>query len=330
MELDEIQLLAIKAESTYDVDPTPAVTADLIPCTNLRWEPASTRISPKPLRHGHARTSGHNSRKHVVLRFDYQLRGNGTIQAGAIGQKVEIDPLLLAADLAATYTAESTPAAGDGFVTYAPTVPVTDGASVTAYWWTQGKLHKLTGGKVNIERVRYTADQFAIVTFAIMGRWLAPADTTFPSATANFLVSTKPPIFAGGTITYNGSTALVIENAEWTLGNEIVPRFGANSTDGIKGFRIVDRLVAGSFDPEAELVATQDFWGQFAASTNFAASISLGSTAGNRVAVTIGDIEIIGAPYGARNKMRTHQIQFEACRDSVASGPNAEFSLKFS
>lgn len=337
MELTEIGLLAVKTESTYGTDPTPTAALNLIPTVGdgVQFSPAGTHINRKPMRHGHARIEGINSRKHVVMRFDYELRGNRVdgsdpdVSVGSSSYAVEIDALLQAADLDPTYTAESSGGAHDGDVTYRPIIPTDQGKSVTCYFWTQKKLHILTGGKVNIERIAYTADGIPIVTFAVTGFYNTVADATFPSATADYLVDTKPPLFtlAGGFI-FNTDTDLVVENFEIGLGNEIALRPDANSTNGVKGFAIVDRLVQGSFDPESETVAAHNFFGEWAASSYGLAIVTVGSQSGNRVQLT-SNATILEAGYSSRNKLRTHAIQFQAERQHLGVSPNSEFVLKF-
>jgi hypothetical protein len=155
MELSKIGLLLAKAESTYGTDPTPDSTNNVIATTRgeVTLDDMGEQIVRDILDGGFSRVPSWMTKLALGIKFRTELRGNRTtgavadISAGAIANKVSIDPLLLACDMAATYTAESGVGNRDGCVIYKPTIPSAQGSSVAFYLYTQSKLYKLLGGK---------------------------------------------------------------------------------------------------------------------------------------------------------------------------------------
>jgi len=341
MEITEIGLLTIKAESTYGTDPTPTLGANIIPTVrdSVTYEVSTDRIERSALDGSLERLAGFNVLPRVTMRFRYELRGNrrnGTTQLditnGTSTQALEIHPLLAAADLAATYTAAGTPgsegsSAGsrDGYVTYKPTTQATVGSSVTCYFYTRLKLHKLIGGKVDF-RFIMEAGRVAYIEFTVTGKYVAVADNTFSTSGAAYL-DVKPPTFDGATLTIASYTP-VISSLEFGIGNQIALRPDATATYGHSGFVITDRMPKGRFNPESIAEADHPFWADMIGSTTRALVCLIGSSAGNKMQATL-NIEFTAVNYQNRDKTRVHDAQFDIVRSLLGDTIGNQFQLKF-
>jgi hypothetical protein len=326
-------LLLAEIESVYGTDPTPTTAANVIAAVGgeVNWSPNFERLSRMIADGTTSKVSGYNVQPTVTLNFACELRGNRTtgatdtdITSGAIAQAVEIDPLLRACDLLATYTAETTNGARDGYVTYTPTTPDNEGASVTFYFYHAGKLHKVTGAKGDA-RITFEAGRVARIDFTFQGIWNTPTDAALPGSIT--WLDTKPPLFRSATATL-AAWAGVMRTITLELGNNIVRRDDGNSTTGVRGFVITGRNPRFSIDLESVLEATHPVFGDLYASTSRTLAATLGATAGNKVAVTLVG-ESVAAPYGDANEIRTNQIEYEVCREDLSDTPNSELAIKF-
>ena len=328
MELTEIGVLLVEAESNYGVDPTPAA-ADVVPTIgdSLSWSFDADAVKRRPIYDG-ARDplAGYSSLPNVTLKFAYELRGNGTIMNGVIGNKIEIDALLLAADLAATYTAEVTPPnSNDGYVIYKPANPTAEGASVTCSWYTGLKLHKLTGGKVDVDIV-CEAGKMAVINFTVRGKYVATSDASVPGSITG--IDIKPPSFENATVTFGSYTGLVVSRVEFALGNSIVLRPDALTADGVKGFVIGSVSPTFSLQFESGTIATQPAFADWRAATINSLVVPVGATAGNKFTGTFAtQVEKVG--YGNDGGRRITELSGSIVRATYGTTAGNHFQLKF-
>src|SRR5688572_27162630 len=200
MERTQIGLLLAKAETTYGTDPTPSSASNVIAVARgqVTIDQQAESINRNILDGGYGRVNGINALPMTNLRFRTELRGNrvagasnSDISSGEAANAIEIHPLLLGCDLAATYVAESSDGARDGFVYYQPTIPTDAGTGVTFWFYSEGKLYKVTGGKGNIENIGIEAGKFGFIDWSFSGMYNAVTDSSIP-ASPTFL-DTKPP-----------------------------------------------------------------------------------------------------------------------------------------
>lgn len=326
-------LLLAKIESVYGTDPTPVATANTIAALNseINWSPNFERLSRMIADGSTSKVTGYNVQPTVSLSFTVEARGNYTtgstdtdISSGAIAQAVEIDCLLRACDLAATYTAETTNGARDGYVTYKPTTPDNEGDSVTFYFYRNGKLHKVTGCKGTVKG-NFEAGKIGKLEFTFSGIWNTPTDASIPGSIT--WLATKPPLFRSSTAVV-GSWSPVFRTLTFDLGNNVVRRDNGNAATGVAGFVITGRNPKATIDPEAVIEATHPILGDLYASTSRTIAATLGSTVGNKINLTVVG-ESVAAPYGDANEIVTHTIDYELCRAALGDTPNSEFALKF-
>jgi len=213
-------MLLAKVESSYGADPTPVGASNLIAVTRAgaQFSPNFTHLTRQILDGTLSKVSGANVLPEVSLSFAVEIRGNRKddeatdtdISSGAAAQAIEIDALLRACDLAATYTAEGTNGARDGYVTYKPTVPTDEGTSVTFYYYTGSKLHKLHACKGTVKG-NLTAGQMGQLDFEFKGVYADVCDAALPAAgnwvqTAT-IVAAGSGYAVGNVLTIAGGTA---------------------------------------------------------------------------------------------------------------------------
>lgn len=335
MEIMKLGLMLAKVESAYGTDPTPTGAANTIGVVgnSLQFRILSEHVKRSMLDKTLANVAGFVTKKSVEIRFRTELRGNRTngtaadISAGAIANLIEIDPLLLSCDLAATYTAEATPGARDGYVVYKPTYPVDQGTSVTIYWYTALKKHMLTGGKGTFS-IAFEAGKPAYIDWTFRGLYAAVADATFSGISPTFL-ATKPPLLVSATATYSAYAA-IFNRLSLDLGNTISQRDDVLSPEGIKGYLITDRAPTGSLDPEALAEATHPFWANWVAETVATISLAMGgSVTGNKFTLTAG-VQATDINYGERNGMRVHNLAFDVVQATLGATAGTELQLKWS
>ena len=183
-------LLLAKIESSYGTDSVPTGGLNPIAVTRagVTFAPGFEHLTRMILDGTLSKVSGANAMPTTKLSFRVELRGNTTtggtdtdITSGASAQAIEIDALLQACDLEATYTPETTNGARDGYVTYKPTVPTSEGASVTFYYYTGEQLHIITGGKGTVKGV-LEAGKFGFLDFEFSGVYQDCRDAALPAA----------------------------------------------------------------------------------------------------------------------------------------------------
>jgi hypothetical protein len=335
MEITSLGLLTVKAESSYGTDAAPTTGANIVPTIgdSISWNVQSTAVDRKLMDGTLDKIAGFNAMPNVALKFKYELRGNRTdgsaadVSSGSSGHAVEIDALLQAAHLNPTYTAESSGGARDGFVVYQPKVFATVGPSVTCYWYTALKLHKLVGGKVNVEKITWEAGKMVGVDFSVTGKYVAPADNAFPTGGTVF-VATKPPLFDAATVSIGSYSGAVLSQLTVDLGNRVKLRKSAVDTDSIAGFVISGMDPKGTLDPESVAEATNPFWADWKTSTTRTITVTTGTQSGNKFTGTFTG-EYKGVPYGARDEVRIHQAAFNIVKGDLTGAAGSQFQLKF-
>jgi hypothetical protein len=334
MERSIFGLVLAKIETTYGTDPTPVATANTIAITRegFTFSPKVEHLLRTLLDGTASKVSGINRPTEIDFSFTVEVRGNRTtglvadISAGAVANKIEIDPLLQACDLDPTYTAEASLGARDGYVTYKPIVPTDEGKSCTVYFYTGTKLFKITACKGNVKGT-LVAGQFGKLTFDMKGTFIPAniSDAAIPGSIT--WLDTKPPLFASAASVI-GSYSPIFQQLDFDLGNTVIRRDDANAAYGVKGALITARNSKCSIDPEHVTEATHPIWGDLTASTARTIAATVGSLAGNKMVATFAGVsEAISL--GDRAGIRTAKIDYSIERANVSDAANSEFQLKF-
>jgi hypothetical protein len=298
--LKKRELIAVKVETTQGIDATPSATNDAVLVENLSWSFANARMvergATKPtlgkLQAVHAGTL-------FEVSFDAELKGSGSA-----GTAPEIGPVLRACGMAETINAGTS-------VVYDPAS--TDHESVTIYLWEDGSVYRVTGAKGTASLAANTGEigKFSIT---LTGHFGGLVDEALPAATYD---STVPPAVIGTSFSV-GAFGAVINAVSVDLGNEVTTPPSMTSADGFGSVLITDRDVTGSFDPEATLVADQDWVSDWQNGATQAIDLSIGSDAGNQFALSIPTAYYKEISGGDRDGVATYEIGFGAAGDDAA------------
>ncbi len=302
------ELLQAEVEITYGTDPTPAAT-DSILVRNINHAPDRLRM----VRRGAIRTSL-GELQHIyggmleAISFECEVKGSG-----AAGTAPEIGPLFKACGLQETIV-------GATSVTYAPRSSGIESTTIHYYKAAAGAgtqvRHILLGCRGNLELV-YTAGDILLARFSLVGRRANPTDQSLPTPTYD---STVPIAIRGMSTTIGGVAGLVIQNYTLNLNNEVVVPDDLNDSEGFGQITIAGRDPTIELNRHHELVATITPWADMVAGTNRAfLSGTLGTVAGNRIALSAAQMHYRGISHGDDNGMRTEADSFglhEAAVDS--------------
>jgi len=260
------KVILAKVESTYGVDAVPVAATNAILCEAPSWSSAGLSMIPRPgARPSRGMLKQIFGGRLLQATFGVEVKGSG-----AAGTPPEIGVLLRGCGLDETIVASTS-------VTYAP-VSVGDD-SLTLYVYEDGKRIILTGCRGNCQ-FQLDASNKLMANFTFTGHESAQTDVALPAPTYS-AVEPEPFIAAGFTI---DSFAAVISSISCDLANNIAMPKDVNSADGYGEIQIVDRDINGSIDPLDELVANEDFLGNFKSGAAMAMTTGpVGATAGNIV-----------------------------------------------
>jgi hypothetical protein len=175
--------------------------------------------------------------------------------------------------------------------------PISDNfESITLAMHKDGLLHQMPGSFGTFE-VTAEAGNFATVKWTFTGTYDAAVDDPNPSPTFE---TTLPEQVQLARLWVNQFNAIV-QRFTFNQANDIQIRPDVSSSDGYKGTRIVSRKPEGGIDPEADLVANNDFWGQFASATRMPFQMRVGIDPGNTIWVFAPNTQYSGMTYQDRN-----------------------------
>ena len=97
------------------------------------------------------------------------------------------------------------------------------------------------------------------------------------------------------------SNICAVDTFSYDIGNKIDPRMSINAADGFTGIRVTERSSTGGVDPEATLVAQQDFWSKLANGRQMPFGMRVGTAAGNMWAIHAPAVQYTGLAYKDRN-----------------------------
>lgn len=302
------EVILVKEEVTYNVDPTPTGAANAVLVENVAWANEGLRMNERP-----AVRSSIGQLQQVyggalrTITLDVELKGSGVA-----GTAPEISDLLEACGFGETVVAVTS-------VTYAPAS--TGIKSVTIYYYQDGTLMKLTGcrGTVN-----FSLEVGAIpkASFSMTGHSSAVTDTAIATPTYD---ATVPAPFINAAFDLGGYSAVI---GSWTfdMGNELAMAPDPAAADGYGEVRISKRDVNGTIDPEHQLVAIKAFDAELRAGTAMTlASGAIGSAAGNIINISHPVIYYRDMAPGDREGLRTSELPYGA----VESATDDEVSLAF-
>ena len=294
------KVLLFKVESTYNTDPTPTGAADAVLVEDFSWSNEGLKMIARP-----AIRSSMGSLKQIYagrlksFTFNAEVKGSG-----AAGTAPEIGQLLRACGFGETVSASTS-------VTYAPVSASLE--SGTGYIYEDGKLIKITGCRGNVSFSGEAGGRI-VAAFTITGHVSAQTDAALATPTYD---TTEPEPFINGSFTID-SYAAVISALNFDMANALAMPASVNAADGYDEISIVSRDVNGSIDPLDELVATEDYIGNFTSGAAMALTTgAIGGTAGNILTITMPAVTYRDVSPADRDGIAGLDLPFGAAESST-------------
>ncbi|MBI3320020.1 MAG: hypothetical protein HYZ89_05485, partial [Candidatus Omnitrophica bacterium] len=274
--LRQRSIILVKEETTEGVDAGPTATANSLLAYDVQVNPAGERLARDPVRETLSPASILIGSRHYEVTFQTEIYHSGTADVAS-----RLGALLKACGMSETVTALSD-------VTYKPSS--SGHKSATIYIYRDGLLHKLLGCRGTWELI-CQAGHPARLNWRFLGKYQEPADAAIPTPTleANALA---PPKALAASLTFNAITTFVVQQMQIVLGNTLAIRPDINDTHGVAGIAITNRAGTGSFNPEAVVNATYNFWQDWINSTLRQISAQVGAAAGNKMLITCPKVAV--------------------------------------
>jgi hypothetical protein len=294
------KVLLFKVESTYNTDPTPVGSADAVLVEDFQWTNEGLKMIARPaIRSSMGTLKQIYAGRLASFTFSAEVKGSG-----AAGTAPEIGQLLRACGLDETVSASTS-------VTYAPVSASLE--SGTAYIYEDGKLIKVTGCRGNVS---FTGEAGGIIkaSFTLTGHVTAQTDAAIATPTYD---TTEPEPFINGSFTID-SYAAVISALSFDMSNQLSMPASVNAVDGYDEISIVSRDVNGSIDPLDELVATEDYLGNFTSGASMALTTgAIGATGGNILTISMPAVTYRDVSPADRDGIAGLDLPFGAAESST-------------
>lgn len=203
--------------------------------------------------------------------------------------------------------------------------PGSDVKTLTMGVYENGLFKSLRGSAGTFKVICETGKPISL-EWTFTGVWQAPTDVAIIAPT---YPSPLPLRFSNSTFTIGGSAPPCMAKIEFDAGNNVVLRECPTVSDGSGYFGglITERKFAGTMDPEATLVATDDVYGDWIGHTEKALSLSVTDST-DTITIAAPQIQYNNVQEGEREKLQTDDISF-MCNASAAAGDD-EWTIDFS
>lgn len=289
------EVILAKIEGTYGTDSVPVEATDAMLVENISWSNEGLRMNERPaVRANIGMLQQVFGGRLISMSFDVEMKGGG----GAVDVPPEFGPLLRGCGFGETINA-----AVD--VQYAP---VSTGAeSITIYYFQDGIRYTILGCRGNVS---FNLETGAIgkMSFTFTGHIGTITDVALPSAPAYDSHVPVPLINVPFTI---GAFSAVINALTWDMSNTVATPPDISATDGYAEIQITQRDPNGSYDPEAEVIATDDPHDDLTSDQTHAITTGvIGSAVGNRYQVDMPVVSYRDISPGDRDGIRTYELPF--------------------
>lgn len=288
-------LVLVKIESNYATDSLPT-GASAILCEDPDIQPIAKSLERNNVKPVFGTKDKLIIGEGLKLSFTTEMRGTGV---SPVTTAPDIGVLFRMAGFTQTIVATS----GQECCKYTPHSNFESGESGTVYFYRDGNLHKLLGGRATFS-LDAKANDYPKLKWEITGLYAGPVTGTMPAPTFS---AVAPMVFKSAAFALD-SFAATIESLKIDVKNNVIKRPDANAATGIKSYNISDRSITGEVDPEVETIATKDFWAMWANSTTAAMTATIGQTAGNKCLITCPGVQIDDLKYGDREQILTYQL----------------------
>ena len=306
--LSRKRLLLAKLETTVGTDPTPVVGSDAILVRNIEVTPLEVdTVNRELIRPFLGQADQLLAQQRVLINFEVELAGSGSA-----GTAPAYGPLLQACRCTETVVSSTS-------VTYAPNSDATP-KSVTIYFNNDGVLHKATGCRGTFT-LNAEVGAIPFISFEMTGVFNAPSDVSISAPT--YANQAAPLVFKNGNsssfqvFSYSGA----VQSLSFELANEVIHR---ELVGGTKSIDVVNRAPSGECVIEATTIATKDFFTAATGSSTGNLTFQHGSTAGNIVTFTAGQIDLGGPSYSDQDGIQMLTLPYIA---TPTSAGNNEFQI---
>ena len=135
-------------------------------------------------------------------------------------------------------------------------------------------------------------------------------DTAMPGGLS--YQSTTKPIWKGGAMYLNAAQAAVA-SFSLTLGNKLTSPDDPNQSQGFGTAQITERNSTGTIDPLMTAVATRNSLADLLAGNQQSMFMQLGSSTGNRIALTMPLIQLSNHAEADREGLSVENLSFQNC-----------------
>jgi hypothetical protein len=297
-------VMAIKVEAAEGTKETLANT-DVFLAFSPAFEPDIEMHERDPVREtlsGYPSVSGKRSAR---MTFDYEL-----VSTGAAGTALAaISALMKGCGFGETVNAAN-------WVKYVPASSAISSVTIAQYH-DSAMIKRMWGARGNV-KFTWEAGKPPIAHFDFLGADFEVVDGAFPGSITSLFPAGIPPACLATTFTVDAYAAL-ISKVELDMGNKLAKRIDMNSSSGVKSIALAGRKPKGSFDPEDVLVATYDIFGKWQTpGTLGALSMTVGGTAGSRLAISLPKVRHTKVGQADRDGQRYNNVEFEATLSAAA------------
>jgi hypothetical protein len=306
-------LILAKTEGTYGADATPAKATDAILTTMPTFEVVGKTIARKMVMPHFGEIGRVNIGEGLKIAFQCEVAGSGTNTTPP-----RISALLKSCGFTETIDADS--------VDYAPNSTI-DTVGCTIYFYVDGRLHKMLGCVGESLKINAKANEYATMDFSMVGLYAGAhaTDVALPSD-PTYLQGSPPVVKSAGVAI--GAYSPLASALDIELANTVGRSISVNAANPVTRYRITNRTVKGSLDPEAVALSAFNPWSLWEAGTASAIAMTIGSAAGNRLVIGIPVAQPSDSPkYGERETIGTYTYAFGA-NVTLAAGNN-ELTLSF-
>jgi len=294
------KILLAKIESTYGTDPTPALAANEVEAMDIAVSYPFELLERNIQKENLNATRPLTGKQMIEISFTCELKNGGT--AGTSGR---LSPLIQACGR------HETIAVGTSVIYSNKSIGL---KSCTIYLYEVNNtssgnylLHKLVGCVGNFEIIS-EAGQVAKIQFSFKAKYTKPTDVSDPGSPT--YETTDGIVVNSSALTLDAEGELVVQAANFNLGNEIIERPDMDDSTSIHSFKITGRKPTLQLNPETVLVGEYDFFDDLENAEQVAFQQTIGSTAGNIVLLSGAKVSLDNVAFGDRNGMNVMDLPF--------------------